>query len=75
MKNNGKSIYSLEELVGRTVKVTGIIGARKHPSKVIDVTDADVTLYNVGFGEISSEGCYRTIPRSVLISNCFEVVD
>lgn len=75
MKNNRKSSYSLEELVGKTVEATGIIGAKKHPSKVIDVTDNYVVLENPGFAENGSYGSTRVIPLHVLPSAWYKVVD
>lgn len=60
---------------GSKVMVNCIVDARKHPSKVIDVTDTYVVLENPGFAENGSYGTTRVIPLHVLPSAWYKVVD
>ena len=74
MKNNRKSIYSLEELVGKTVKVNGVFGI-EGLAKVIEVTNSTVVLENDGLQKVRSYGSTIAVPRHVLPSNCITPVD
>lgn len=75
MKNNRKSIYSLEELVGRTVKVNGVFGI-EGLAKVIEVTKSTVVLENEeGLPKVRSYGSTIAVPRHVLPCNCITPVD
>lgn len=74
MYSNRKSSYSLEELVGRTVRVIGVYGI-EGLAKVIEVTKSTVVLENDGLQKVRSYGSTIVVPRHVLPSYCITPVD
>ncbi len=74
MYNNRKLSHSLENLVGKEVWVSGVIGAKKYPSTVVEATDTYVVLKNQGFEEDGSYGPTKVIPLHGLPSGWYEPV-
>ena len=75
MYSNKKASYSLEDLVGKDVWVSGvIIGAHKYPSTVVEASDTYVVLRNKGFEEDGSYGPTKVIPLHGLPSGWYKPV-